>query len=742
MWLVAKHLQLSVPAGLLLCLLCAASAPCNAGSMAAGTAEASPQRGKASLTLHRCAPPIPDSTPALLSSSSPPCQHQLPIPPAPVATGSHSSPVPLHAPPNLASACHPVLDQSAADHTFTHQQHMGSVRQEPTVQQAPLASAEDDPFNSASRVFPQQGLSPGATTDQGLHATMTDSPVSVPTKLQKAATAAAAEAVQHAPSRGSGTGKPVTQTTEQQADTNEVSLPAEQKCQDPQPLAVISGADEADAQELFASHCSTGIGTGKEVTVTADGKTRAADMLGRSTPAQTEPENLPVAMAHAASPAEDRSPDCKAPAAVASGFATGAGKPMNVTARGQAEARKLLNNAAPEDLQQSAAEPMPVDRTMLAASGFTTGTGKAVLTSTAAQARAAHTFADDSIADNRPTVSSSEPSCAAAPAIALSGFSTGTGKAVLMSAAAMAQARKVLADDGTATLEAQLPSISTAAAAPSGFSTGTGKAVVASAAAMARAKKVLADDSTAAELTTGVRSEPPSIAAPATAPSGFSTGTGKAVQFSAAAKACAENLFADDSPVAEQPTEGASEPASAVAPTPVPSGFTSGAGRAVPISAAAQAQARSMFQDENAAPLCPDMGSSSTPAGSHSRPGMNTASARPAIGTPRTGPPISKPVIKRVKELSQSTGGKLFKKPRMSKIVSPFCPGAAPHRVRLDFVSISQQAAKLCCLSTYHRLRLSFFVVFVDFTCHQIDTLCERAYAHQHSVGRVKNLGG
>ena len=604
--------------------------------MAAVTTEVPPQYGKASLTLYPHAPPPPVSSPPPLSSVSPPCQHQLPIHPSPVATGSHRLPVPLHILPNLASANNPVLEQSAGDHTSTHQQRTGSFRQGPAAQQVPLASAEDHPSNGASNVFPQQGLSPDATTDQGLQAILTDSPASVPTESSHdlATAAAAAEAEQHAPGHGSGTSTLVTQTTKSQADADNVPLLAEQNCQAPLPVTVISDTDKTDAQQLLASGFTAG--TGKHLTVTAHGKTRAADMLGRSTPAQTDPEHLPAVMAHAASAAKGRSPGYEAPAAVALGFTTGAGNPVNVTAKGQAEARKLFDNAAPQDLGQSAAERMPADRATPAASGFTTGTGKAVLRSAAAQAQTAQTLADVCTADKQPTAAASGPSSAAAPANAPSGFSTGTGKAVLMSAAAKAWARKVLADDSTATVEAQLPSIITAA--------------------------------------------------PAVAPSGFTTGTGKAVQFSAAAKARAEKLFADDSIAAELITGAASGPASTAAPAPAPSGFTSGAGKAVPISAAAQAQARSIFQDENAAPLHPavDIDSSMTPAGSSSRPGMKAASARPVLGTPRTGPPVSKPVMKRVKELSQSTGGKLFKKPRMSKIASPFCPGATPHRVRLD----------------------------------------------------------
>ena len=634
----------------------------------------------------------------------------------------------------------------------------------------------------------QLGLSPGATNDQGLCAIIRDSPVSVSTDPGHDVATAAAAAELHASDHGSGIGKPVTQTTKSQARANEVSLPAEQEYQALLPVPVIRGSDETDAQQLLASDFATG--TGKQATVTAHSKTGAADMLGRSTPARTEPEHLPVVVAHVATAAKGRSPGHEAPAAVASGFTTAAGKPVNVTARGQAEARKLLDNAAPEALGSNAAEPMPADGATLVASGFSTGTGKALLMSAAAQARAAQTLTDDSTVDEQLTATASEPSSAAAIAKAPSGFSTGTGKVVLMSAAAMARAQKALADDSTAdkqltaaasepfsaTAPAKVPSgfstgtgkavlmsaastaraqkvladnstvdeQSTAAAsepssaaapanAPSGFSTGTGKAVLVSAAAMARAQQVLADDSTAPQQTTGVASElpsvaapamapsgfstgtgealqfsaaakawaqkvladdstaaeqptgvalePPRAAAPAVAPSGFSTGTGKALQFSAAAKARAEKLFADDSTADEHPTGAASEPASAAASRPAPSGFTSGQGTAVPISAAAQAQAKSMFQDENAVPLHPaaDMDNGTTPAGSNSRP----VSARPVLGTPRTGPPISKPAMKRVKELSQSTGGKLFKKPRMSKIVSPFCPGAVPHRVRL-----------------------------------------------------------
>lgn len=702
-------------------------APCRAGDLGAVTMTAPPQPGKTPLAQRLPASTPTASSPPPLANVSPLSQHQLPVHDAHVPPGSHSSPVSMRAPPHLASEHSTVhnVQPPACDDACIQQQGTVSLHHE----QASLASSEDHPFNSTSSTVPQRGLSPGAHM---LYATVEDSPVSTAGN-HDADTEEAAEASQQAVSAA---GPPVMQATNSQADASEVSLPVEQKCQVPLPVPVTRSSGVTDAPQVLASGFTDN--KGKPVAVAG-----VVDKLGCKRPAQTAPEDLPGVLAHAACADKTASP-CrsrhKALAAVASGVTTAAGKPVNVSARAQADAQRLLGNgesgqnpmepmpahlptltpsafstgtgravqvstaamaraqmvlADPDDSSTDeqavavASEPPSTAVPAVAPSGFSTGTGKAVLTSAAAVARAQTVLADDSTAGEQAMGAGSEPPKAAAPAAAPSGFTSGTGKAVLMSAAARARAKSIFADDNTAAEQARdavSEPPSATAVVPSGFSTGSGRAVLMSAAAKARAKSVFADDSTAAEQATDVVSEPPSAAAPTVVPSGFSTGSGKAVQFSAAAKARAENFFADDGTAAEQTTEAAAEPPSTAAPTPAPSGFSSGTGKSVPISAAAQAQARSMFQDENAAPLHPgtDVGSSSTPAGSSSRPGRKAAGAKPVVGTPRTGPPTGKPVMRRVKELSQSTGGKLFKKPRMSKIVSPFCPGATPARVRPD----------------------------------------------------------
>lgn len=600
------------------------------------------------MTWHPPAPTPTASSPPPLANVSPSSEHQLPVHNAHVPPGRYSLPVPQHALPNLASGHSTVYiaQYSASVSACTNQQPTGFVHQESVGQQACLSSQEDHPSNSTSSVLSQQGVNAGATSSHVPDATVEDSPVSIAGKTSHDGdTGAAAVAKQQAPGHILETGRPVERTTKSQADTNEMS-PAEQYCQVPLPVPVTRQNDGTDAQQPLASGFTAN--TGK--------------------PVASEPPSKAV------------------PAAAPSGFSTGTGKAVLTSAAAMARAQKVLADDSSADEQaMGAPEPPKTAAPAAAPSGFTSGTGKAVLMSAAAQARAKCIFADDS----KDAVS--ETPSKAAPAIVPSGFTSGSGKAVLMSTAAQARAKNIFAEDHTAAEQAtDVVSEPSNAAAPTvvpfAFSTGSGKAVQFSAAAKARAEKLFADDNIAAEQATDVMSEPPSAAAPTVVPSGFSTGSGKAVLMSAAAKDRAKSIFADDGTAPEQTTEAASEPPSTAAPIPAPSGFTSGIGKSMPISAAAQAHARSMFQDENSAPLHPvtDMDSSSTPVGSSSRPGRKAAGAKPVIGTPRTGPLTGKPVMKRVKELSQSTGGKLFKKPRTSKIVSPFCPGATPARVRLD----------------------------------------------------------
>ena len=799
----------------------------NAGIKNAVTTEASPQRDRASMTLH-----APVSPPAAVSSVSPQCQHQLPPHAAHTPPGNHSLPMPLHATSDLAPArdtAHTSRHHSAGDQT--------SIHHECTGQQVLLAAAEDHQLPITGALASQQRPSPGETSDQMLHAAEIDSPVNAGTDPKDdaatASAAAAAESAKQAPGVATGTGRPDMQIIKSHAAANDAFPSAEQKCQASLPASVPRHNSGASVQQGLVSGFISG--SGKQVTVTAQSKTRAEDILGHCIPAQTEAEESGVLARQGANVDKgsslDHSKDSTL-AAVAFGFTTAAGMPVSVTATAQAEARILFDSVAAE---HNPAEPLPSLASALAASGFTTGTGKAVHMSPAAKARAEAMLADASTGADQATEAASQSPCTAAPALAPSGCSTGIGKAVHLSAAAKACAQAMLADNSIATQQAQLVPISKTVPTvePSGFSTGTGKAVHLSAAAKARAAKMFAEDSTEAEqaepvrpttvaptlapsgFTTGTggavslstaakaraakmfaedsteaeQAEPerPSITAPTLAPSGFSTssgktvslsatakaraakmladdststepadlmpvsiaaatlapsgfstasgkpvhlsteakaraeamfvddsteqaetmppstaapaivhsgftsGTGKAVHLSAAAKARAEKVLANDSLATEQ---AEAMPPSTAAPVVAPSGFSTGTGKALHLSAAAQAQARSLFQDENAAPLRPaaiTAACSSTPAGSSIRPGIKTGGVKPVLGTPRTGPTAAKPVMKRVKELSQSTGGKLFKKPRLSKIVSPFCPGATPNRVRPGCSSLSRR---------------------------------------------------
>ena len=589
--------------------------------------------------------------PASPSNLTPQRQHQLPSDSAP---GSHSLLLTLHTTRDLATGPRAVLTDlhhSARDQASMQRERTGSIHQERIGQQDP---AEELPSKGSSAEVSRPGLMADA---HGMpHALATANCISIATEprhdVDPAAAATGPESAQQASGVSPGVEGPLRLDTMSQTGGDMSSSP-ELKCPAPAAAQVTSHSNEATAKQEFASESTTGPGT--QVTVTAQGKARAEDVLGHSTYAQTEPEASAVDVPQADTD-QGSSPDYsthQGPAAVAPGTITGTSEPEIIT---QAEAGRLADSAPSG---QHPAVPMP----------------------------------------------------AAAPTLAASGFSTGTGKAVHLSAAGKAQAAAMLAEDSTA--PEQATSVHAATAAPtvaaSGFSTGTGKAVHLSAAGKARAAAMLAEDSTTAKQT-GATSTSSNTVAAALAPSGFSTGTGKIVHLSAAANARAATMFAEDSTTAKQ-TGAASTPSTTAAPTPTPtiaaSGFTSGTGKAVHLSAAAQAQARSMFQDENTAPMhsaADQEGSGSTPAGA-GRPGVKPSGVRPVLGTPRTGPTAAKPAMKRVKELSQSTGGKLFKKPRMSKIVSPFCAGGpTPNRVRLCCCQASTVWVLLLAVNDAHNL--------------------------------------
>ena len=467
--------------------------------------------------------------------------------------------------------------------------------------------------------------------------------------------------------------------------------------------AVSTNRDAAGPQSAPESSGIHALGSSAAATGDKEATTGLASEAGRSISLATE--NLAGAVDirrstekefHAEEPALARAEQQKAaPAAqqiYASGFTTGAGKQVNLTARGKAKADKLLAGDATAAQLEPEASAVGLPQGSLTASK-----GKSPDMPVATSSAAAHVP---------------------------SGFATGLGKAVKVSAGALAEARKLLQQSPSAgqhpaghhlaagqhpvagqhpaghhpAAAGQHPAEARPAAVPavaaSGFTSGTGKPIQTSAAARARAQRLLEDGSNVAQ--TAAVGWPLPVGVPAA--SGFTTGTGKKVQPSAAAQARAKQLLEGGHCDAQESAKAGSLPVSTAAPTA--SGFTSGTGKAVLLSAAAQAEARDLLSDENTTPQHPTAPSASASAAAAAvaasadidhvstsagirKADVKRTGVRPVLGTPRTGPTAARPVLKRVQELSKSTGGKLFKKPRMSKIMTPVCPGATPCRVML-----------------------------------------------------------
>ena len=490
----------------------------------------------------------------------------------------------------------------------------------------------------------------------------------------------AAQSTRPASGFTTGTGRPDELTAQAQAPAHALMLSSKQQAGTKAPAAVPH--KQSITHQVCSSGATTGTGeNGNQTTL------RAHTVLDdQATDRQTELKKIAVAAAQPPDTGNSPGHDAPAVAPVASGFITGLGTAAKVSADHKTSRSLQQHQAAGQQATEPSHSAHPA-----ASSGkvsqSTSEKGKAPQLKDTAQPQAQQLDQDDRSGSQ--TVAGAEPAsmstAASLPSGFASGFTSGTGKAVQLSAAAQARAKQMLKNDNihaqpTAGAGSNADTAEPSHAASgftSGFTSGTGKAVKLSAAAQARAKQMLEDDGSDAQPTAGAGSiantAGPSHAASGLA-SGFTSGTGKAVQLSAAAQARAKQLLEDDNSHA-QPSAGAESHVVSAA-SGFSSGFTSGTGKTVTLSAAAQEQARKPFQDHNAAPLSASAGSDTpgpSTAAAENKAGRKAAGARPALGTPRTGPRGFKPVLKRVHELSKSTGGKLFKKPRMSKGASPFC---------------------------------------------------------------------
>ena len=361
----------------------------------------------------------------------------------------------------------------------------------------------------------------------------------------------------------------------------------------------------------------------------------------------------------------------------ASAFRSGLGTLMQITAKAQAHARKLLayeDTTEPESaaIQPPAQDPV-VDRhdatgttSLPAFTGLKWGTGKPAEPSDKAQAKAAAMFQAEgwqgdaaSIAGRQTSGGHDTPVMQQPPAACA--FQWGTGQAAKPSEKAQAKAAAMFQAEGW-----QADAVSTA-----GLQTSSGH-------------------------DTPVMQPPPASCA-------FQWGTGQAAKLTAKGQAKAANMFEDHDAVvqpmvteaelqpADRPQSGnsnshrSSSPAEAPVAVPAASGFMSGTGKAVLVTAKGQHRAQNMFQDQNTASQALQASQTAaavTPAAAN-RPDMKAKGVTLVLGTPKSAPSAGKTAVKRLAPTSRgSSGGKVFKKPRRGKFMTPSCLGGTPNRVR------------------------------------------------------------
>ncbi|CAM9791551.1 unnamed protein product, partial [Choristocarpus tenellus] len=327
-----------------------------------------------------------------------------------------------------------------------------------------------------------------------------------------------------------------------------------------------SSVSHLSSGDILSISFSTGIG--RAVSISADTLARAEQMFARDKDGKDHPSS---AVSHVVSGND-----------VPSGFSTGRGRVVPVSADALVQAEQMF--ARDKDDKGHSSSTIHMRSGDGVARGFSAGRGRVVPVSADALGQAKQMFSGDKEKDQYSSTTIHVRSGGAA-----SGFSTGRGRVVSVSADALAQAKQMFSrDKDDKVLPASvIGSVGSGSGVPSGFSTGSGREVPVSAEALARAEQIFAGDkggehdkdcpnadpakagargedrggcrSVAGQQGTDRRSdEAPVKTAPPGArygTSGFSTGRGVEVKVSAKALAKVNRFFAE-----EKETEGAGRP--------------------------------------------------------------------------------------------------------------------------------------------------------------------------------------
>ena len=327
------------------------------------------------------------------------------------------------------------------------------------------------------------------------------------------------------------------------------------------------------------------------------------------------------------------------------GFMQGTGKPVQASAHGQSCANQMSEeerhlNTAATDVTANAAlvarSTQPAEHPQAAFTGFATASGnKPVQLSAHGQAHAKRMFQEDpssNVAASTATdgsalaASSTQPAKQQPPAF--TGFATGSGNnPVQLSAHGLAHARRIFqAEPPGKTAVSQATDCSAVAASSTdptkqmqptftGFATGSGnKPVQLSANGQAHAKRMFQEErpsktavSQATDCSTVVANSTDPPKQPRSSFLGFATGSGnKIVQLSANGQAHAKRMFHEEHPsktAVSNATDSSAPETSSTQPADLPqsacTGFATGSGNSpVQLSAHGQAHAGHMFQAE------------------------------------------------------------------------------------------------------------------------------------------------
>ena len=392
--------------------------------------------------------------------------------------------------------------------------------------------------------------------------------------------------------------------------------------------AADASTDEVDAEQPLHA-CSVSSSGDRPVQTSAQGRAEHQALAQ---------EVLSVANTEGAAPADDKACDKaqRTEQPVCSGFMKGTGKPVQLSAQGQARAKLLLQeeqtDEADKDAEigltpplgtaQHARQPLP------AFVGFACGSGnKPVHISAHGQARAMQLLQAEQTgkAELEATDSTAVPASTAQhaqqPQTKFVSFASGAGnKPVQISAHGQAHAKHLFQQEPTGTANKNNPASPCSAAQPAkqppaafvGFASGAGnKPVQLSAHGQERARQLLqveqtgkadleATDSRAVSVGTAQRAEQPQPAFV-----GFASGAGnKPVQLSAHAQARARQLLCADQELHELDSKAAQHADSPLKPAqhsqqPFSAGFKTGAGsKAVLITAAQQAHAKQLLDGQ------------------------------------------------------------------------------------------------------------------------------------------------